>query len=149
MWTCPDCRHQFVNIHQSHSCGVYTVEDFLHGKPPACIALFHHFIDTYRTIGPLTLHPVKTRVALMTSMRFCAVNQIGKNHITGHLVLVNPYKNASCFFKIDNLNDRFFVHHFKLYQPADINSELLHYMKEAYDVGNRHHIKRRTTNNKH
>lgn len=142
MWTCPDCGHQFVNTNQSHSCGSYTLEDFLKDKSPTAIALFNHFIGTYRKIGPLTLHPVKTRVALMTSMRFCAINKIAKDHINGHLVLVTPYENASCFYKMDNLNNRFFVHHFRLYRPSDVNAALIKHMKEAYEVGNRKHIKK-------
>lgn len=33
LWTCPKCGRQFTNRNQSHSCGRYTVEDFLKGKP--------------------------------------------------------------------------------------------------------------------
>jgi len=53
MWTCPKCHHQFYNKKQSHSCGSYTVEDFLTGKPDHTIALFHAFIDIYKQIGPI------------------------------------------------------------------------------------------------
>lgn len=81
MWTCPNCGHQFFNKNQSHSCGNYTVSDFLTGKSMHGIELFNAFLDEYRKIGVFDLHPVKTRVALLTKMRFCAVNKIASDHI--------------------------------------------------------------------
>jgi hypothetical protein len=140
MWTCPKCQHQFYNKNQSHSCGGYTVEDFLRGKPAASIALFHFFLDEYRRIGPFELHPVKTRVALLTQMRFCSVNKVGKNYIDIHLVLTQPFDGTTCFYKIDNLANRFFVHHARLHARPDISDELRKYMAMAYEVGNRVHI---------
>src|ERR1700756_5149731 len=115
MWTCPSCGYQFYNKKQSHSCGQYTVADFLSGKTEHSIELFHHFINVYKTIGPFDLHPVKTRVALLTQMRFCSINKIGKDYIDVHLVLTQPFDDTLCFYKIDNLANRFFVHHFRLY----------------------------------
>jgi hypothetical protein len=140
MWTCPKCNHQFYNKNQSHSCGIYTVDDFLAGKPEGSIMLFHTFINAYRQIGAFELHPVKTRVALLTKMRFCAVNKIGRDYIDVHLVLTQPFDNTLCFYKIDNLANRFFVHHFRLYSITDITNELKKYMDMAYEVGERAHI---------
>lgn len=140
MWTCPKCNHQFFNKNQSHSCGNYTVDDFLEGKPAESVALFHAFLDEYRKIGPFQLHPVKTRVALLTKMRFCSVNKIGPDHIDIHLVLTEPFEHTLCFYKIDNLANRFFVHHARLYDAEDISAELIYYMTMAYEVGNRAHI---------
>ena len=39
MWTCPKCGYQFINRNQSHSCGNYTVADFLKDKPDKTIDL--------------------------------------------------------------------------------------------------------------
>ena len=143
MWTCPKCKHQFFNKNQSHSCGGYTVNDFLRGKPAKSIELFNSFLSEYRRIGLFELHPVKTRVALLTKMRFCAINKIGADHIDIHLVLTSLFKDASCFCKIDNLANRFFVHHVRLYDNDDITDELKKYMTMAYEVGNRVHVKQK------
>ena len=141
MWTCPKCRHQFYNKNQSHSCGSYTVDDFLKGRPAESIWLFESFLDAYRRIGPFDLHPVKTRVALLTQMRFCSINKIGSNYIDIHLVLVQPFADAACFYKIDNLGDRFFVHHARLCKESDITSaELTKFMEMAYQTGLRLHV---------
>ena len=105
------------------------------------IALFDHFIAEYRKIGKFELHPVKTRVALLTKMRFCSINRIGEDCIDVHFVLTKPYKDNSCFRKIDNLANRFFVHHARLHNKSDVNAEMKKYMKLAYDVGNRKHVR--------
>jgi hypothetical protein len=141
MWTCPKCGHKFVNRNQSHSCGHYTVEDFLRGKSDLAKKLFNDFLSSYRTIGPFELHPVKTRVALLTKMRFCSINKIGQDYIDCHLVLREPYKDAPCFHKIDNLADKFFIHHFRIRSKKEINAGLKRYMRLAYEVGERKHVK--------
>jgi len=141
MWTCPKCGHQFYNKNQSHSCGRYTVDDFLIGKSESAVDLFNFFLSEYKKIGEFQLHPVKTRVALLTKMRFCSINKIGKDYLEIHLVLTAPHNNDSCFYRIDNLANRFFVHHMKIYSREDITDELRGYMKLAFDIGNREHIK--------
>jgi hypothetical protein len=140
MWTCPKCKHKFYNKNQSHSCGSYTVDNFLKGKTEKAIDLFNCFLAEYKKIGDFELHPVKTRVALLTKMRFCAINKLGKDFMDVHFVFTKPYNDNSCFLRIDNLADRFFIHHLKVYDKADINSEVKKYMKLAYDIGNRKHI---------
>jgi hypothetical protein len=51
-----------------------------------------------------------------------------------------------CFYKIDNLANRFFVHHARLYQPEDVTGELRKYMAMAYETGNRAHVVKKKTN---
>lgn len=141
MWTCPRCGHQFYNNNQSHSCGGYTVDDFLKGKSAHSVDLFNTFLEEYRKIGPFQLHPVKTRVALLTQMRFCAINKIGSDYISIHLVLTQPFEHTLCFYKIENLANRFFVHYARLYDHEDFTAELNYFMALAYEVGNRGHIR--------
>jgi hypothetical protein len=140
MWTCPKCQHQFYNKNQSHSCGSYNVDDFLRGKTAKSVELFYFFLDEYKKIGPFELHPVKTRVALLTKMRFCSINKVAADHIDIHLVLTQLFEDTFCFYKVDNLANRFFVHHAHLYSEDDITDELKKYMAMAYEVGNRAHI---------
>ena len=147
MWTCPKCHHQFYNKNQSHSCVNYTVDDFIAGKPEKSAELFNFFLEEYRKIGPFELDPVKTRVALLTKMRFCAINKIAADYIDIHLVLTSLFANTLCFYKIDNLANRFFVHHARLFYKDDITDELKKYMTLAYEVGNRTHIQAKKTGN--
>jgi len=140
MWTCPRCRQNFVHRNQSHSCGRFTVKQFLEGKPGKAVALFRYFLAEYRKIGRFELHPVKTRIALLTEMRFCAINKIGSDFIDVHLVLTEPHPN-DCFRRIENLANRFFIHHFRIRCKSDMTDDIRRCMKLAYKVGRREHIK--------
>lgn len=140
MWTCPKCKHKFFNKNQSHSCGSYTIADFLTGKKEKAIDLFNYFLAEYKKIGEFELHPVKTRVALLTKMRFCSINRIGEDYIDVHFVFTKSYDENTCFYKIENLSNRFFLHHFKMYSKTDIDQELKNYMNLAYGIGNRIHL---------
>lgn len=143
MWTCPKCGHKFYNRNQPHSCGKYSVDNFLEGKTEKAKDLFNYFLLVYKRIGDFELHPVKTRVALLTKMRFCSINKIGKDYIDVHFVLTEPYNDNLCFHRIDNLADKFFVHHLKIFNRSDINGEIRKFMKLAYNIGNRQHIERK------
>ncbi len=145
MWTCPKCKHKFCNRNQSHSCGNYSVEGFLERKSQKAIALFKYFLSEYRKIGDFELDPVKTRVALVSRMRFSSVNRIGKDFIDVHFVLVQQYPEARCFQRIENIGNRFFVHHLRIRDKADLNAEIKKYMKLAYAVGKREHLRGRQT----
>lgn len=144
MWICLNCGHKFYNKNQSHSCGNYSVDSFLQGKTERSVDLFHYFIAQYREIGPFELHPVKTRVALLTKMRFCSVNKLGNDFIAVHFVLTRPYDGKVRFHRIENLGDRFFVHHLKIFNRTDLDTEVKKVMQLAYDTGNRRHISRKS-----
>jgi hypothetical protein len=146
MWTCPKCKHKFYNKNQSHSCGNYTVDDFLRGKTEKAISLFNHFLAEYRKLGGFELHPVKTRVALLTKMRFCSINKIGKDFIDVHFVMTESHHDNLCFYRIENLGNRFFVHHLKIHDKADVTGEVKKFMKLARDTGNRKHVDNKETN---
>ena len=139
MWVCPQCKHKFYNTNQSHSCGQYSIDGFLQGRTEHSIRLFGLFLDKYRQIGPYELHPVKTRVALLTKMRFASINKLATDHLDGHLVLTEAYDDQ-IFYKIDNLNERFFVHHFRIYNSGDLNKNFQKYMALAYKIGQREHV---------
>jgi hypothetical protein len=141
MWTCPKCKQRFYNKNQWHSCGRFSVNDFLSGKTSKAVDLFNSFLEKYKEIGEFELHPVKTRVTLLTLMRFASVNKLGQDHLDAHLVLTAPSDNPDLFFKVENLNNRFFVHHFRIHEPEEITPELFRAMKKAYAVGLRNHVK--------
>jgi ABC-type ATPase with predicted acetyltransferase domain len=62
LWRCPKCGRWFANRHQEHSCGSYSVEDFLRGKSPAAVALFQRFVELVQSCGDVLIAPAKTRV---------------------------------------------------------------------------------------
>ena len=41
-----------------------TIQDFLNGKSDHTKSLFNHFVNEYRKIGLVTLHPAKTMIGI-------------------------------------------------------------------------------------
>ncbi len=135
MWTCPKCQQQFVNTNQWHSCNQNTVSNFLEGKSKKSLELYHLLMEAFSQFGPFELHPAKTRIALNNRMRFAAINRLGKDFLTGHLVLDQRQEQATCFFRIDSVTKKAHVHHFKIFDRKDLNAELLAFMKMTYQLG--------------
>ncbi len=142
MWTCPKCGHRFVQKNLWHSCGNYTVADFLKGKPEPSVRLFHYFLKEYDKIGPITLDPVKTRVAFMVDVRFGSVHRIGRNFIAGGFWLTRRRRHRT-IYRVEELGPRCFLHHFRLHKPEDIDAAFRRLMALAYRVGKREHLQTR------
>src|SRR5260370_27722568 len=62
LWTCPRCRRQFANRNQAHSCGEFTVEQLLDGKPLEIVELYERLADFIRRCGEVVVAPTKNRV---------------------------------------------------------------------------------------
>jgi hypothetical protein len=115
-----------------------TLEDFLNGKAPLTLALFHHFVKEYKQVGKVTLHPAKTMIGIATSRkRIAYITQLGKNFIHVVFAFEKPYPENLCFQKIAQVpgDAKQFNHHFRMYAKEDVNKEVLKFMTLAYKLG--------------
>ena len=136
MWTCPRCLAKFVTRNLPHSCVVTTVEDFFAARAPGGVALARAFIAEVEKLGPLTLHPVKTRIALMVDVRFAAINRISATSIRGHFWLRARHASRR-FERIEPLGSRDWLYHFIVDAQRPIDAELRRFMRMAYANGRR------------
>ena len=136
MWTCPKCNAEFVQKNLSHSCGRFMVEEFLAGKSERAVQLFWFFVDEWKPIGNIKLHPVKTSVSIMNTVRFARVNRVKRNSIVCHLWLKEKVESAK-FFRIEKLLPSNYIHHFEITDESFIDEEFRGFMKMAYNVGRR------------
>jgi hypothetical protein len=135
MWTCPVCSQQFVKNNQSHSCKDKTLQDFLNGKSVHTLELFNYFIEQYKLMGGISVHPTKSMIAIASKTRFAYITQLGRDFI--HIVF--PFKQAYddnlCFIKIKPVpGSDDYNHHFRMYLKEDLNEEIRKYMKLAYKL---------------
>lgn len=136
MWTCPQCQQKFVNTNQVHSCKDTVLEDFFYKKSTETVSLFWAFVDAYRQIGRVSIHPTKTMIAIAAKTRIAYVIKLGKNFVDVVLPFERPYTDNLCFRKIAQVpGQQQYNHHIRLMQPEDINAEVKKYMKLAYDGG--------------
>ncbi len=122
-----------------------TPDDFLNGKSPHTLALFNHFVEEYKQIGKVTLHPAKTMIGIATSRkRIAYITQLGKDFIHVVFPFEKPYPENLCFQKIAQVpvpigrqagDAKQFNHHFRMYVKEDVNKEVQKFMTLAYKLG--------------
>jgi hypothetical protein len=136
MWTCPLCHQQFVNSNQSHSCGDKVLSDFLDGKTEHTVSLFWYFVQQYHQIGEVTIHPTKSMIAFAATTRIAYITRLGKDFVDVVFPFTQPYNDNLCFHKIAQVpGSQQYNHHFRMCSKEDINEEVQHYMKLAYEGG--------------
>lgn len=112
------------------------IDDFLNGKSEHTKNLYRHFINEYRKIGVITLHPAKTMVGLVNDKKRIAwITQFGKNFIHIVFPFIKPYPDNLCFQKIAQVpgDPHQFNHHFRMLYNEDVNEEIKYFMKIAYE----------------
>ena len=136
MWTCTLCDQQFVKSNQAHSCNDKVLADFFKNKPESTIALFWNFVEQYRKIGNITVHPTKSMIAIAGKTRIAYVTQLGKSFVDIVFPFKESYEDNLCFHKIAQVpGSQQFNHHFRMLSADDINEEVQSFMKLAYDQG--------------
>ena len=142
LWRCPRCDRQFANRNQTHTCGLHSLESHFVGKPPAIRALFDELVGVLEACGPVTVLPEKTRIAFQVRMSFAQVTP-KRGWIDGHLVLAERLDSPAAdrrFRKIETFSPRNHVHHFRLFDPRDLDPQFRAWLKEAYAVGEQRHL---------
>ena len=142
LWTCPACGRPFANTNQPHSCGHYTVEQFLTGRSDQERALYDAFSTAVHACGDVTAAPAKTRVGFQARMIFASVNRLKKNALHAHVVLTRELRSQR-FDKVEELTARCFVHHFVVRSKAEIDDEVRSWLAEAYETGEQKQLKKK------
>ena len=115
-----------------------TLNAFLLGKSNHTLALFHHFVDEFKKIGNITIHPAKTMIGIATPRkRIAYITQLGKNFIHVVFPFEQLYPDNLCFQKIANVpgDAKQFNHHFRMLAKEDVNKEVKEFMRLAFELG--------------
>jgi hypothetical protein len=113
-----------------------TIQDFLKGKTDRTLELYHHFINEYKKLGAVTLHPAKTMIGIANDKkRIVWITQLGKNFIHVVFPFKQPFPDNLCFQKIAQVpgDAHQFNHHFRMYYTEDVNDEVKKFMKMALE----------------
>ncbi|MEJ1241606.1 DUF5655 domain-containing protein [Chryseolinea sp. T2] len=115
-----------------------SLEEFIAGKPVETVTLFHYFVDQFSKFGSVKAIPAKTMIGIATPRkRIAYVTRIGKDFVHIVIPFEQPYTDNLCFEKIAQVpgDAHQFNHHLRIKRKQDINSEVLRFMKMAYDHG--------------
>ncbi len=73
MWACPRCGRAFANRNQAHACApLGDLDRHFARASPAVRAAFDRVLAVVSGLGPVTVLPEKTRIALQVRMSFAA-----------------------------------------------------------------------------
>ncbi len=133
LWQCPKCGRRFVTANLWHSCVVYTVEDHLSRVPKGIGELYRGFEAMVRSIGPIEVAPVKTRIAFMTRMRFAGA-RVQRRALEVAFLLTRRVESAR-FARVEQFGPRSFGYYVKIRRAEELDDELREWLVEAYDVG--------------
>ena len=126
MWTCPRCGREFANRNQAHSCAPLTTLDaHFAGTDPVVRAVFDRILGE---LGPVTVLPEKTRIALAVRMSFAAF--VPRRHwLDGHLVLAREARHPR-IRRVQTFSRRNIVHEFRLSEEAHVDPEFVALLHE-------------------
>jgi hypothetical protein len=141
LWTCPKCNRQFVTPNMPHSCGKFSVEQFLAGKSEHAVALYQRFAELINHCGSVQIAPAKTRVGFQVRMIFAAINKLNDNGLHAHVVLTRQLKSPR-FKRIEMMYRKCYVHHFVIETIDELDDEVKSWLQEAYEVGTQKHLMR-------
>lgn len=139
LWTCSACGRSFVTRNMNHSCGRWTVEDSLAGRPPQVRALFDAVPTVVSAFGPVTLVPYRDRVAFMDRVRFAGVRPRSR-WLDVDFWLPRRVESPR-LRKVETLSPYAHIHLVRISSIEDLDSELIGWLREAHAVGRQEHLR--------
>jgi hypothetical protein len=139
LWTCDKCGRPFANRNQTHSCGRFTVDEFLVGKSQKAVELFKKFAGVVEQFDDVIAAPAKSRVGFQVRMIFASVNRLNDDGLTAHVVLARRNEHPR-FTKVESISPRNHVHHFIIRDAKEIDDEVRDWLREAHSVGKQDHL---------
>jgi hypothetical protein len=143
LWACPTCGRTFANRNQTHTCATLTdLDGHFAGKQPTVRATFDRIVEVVSALGPVSVLPEKTRIALHVRMSFAAFTP-RLRWLDGHLVLARRIDSRR-FRRIETYSARNILHAFRLTEPVEVDDEFAGWLAEAYRVGEQRHLRKVT-----
>jgi hypothetical protein len=140
MWRCPACGRSFANRNQTHTCArLRALDAHFAGCADSVRDTFSHILEIVEGLGPVTVLPEQTRIALQVRMSFAALTP-RRTWLTGHLVLARRVDSPR-FTRIEVYSPRNVLHAFRLDSPDQVDDEFAGWLAEAYEVGEQRHLR--------
>jgi len=143
LWKCEKCGRPFANRNQTHSCGRFTVTEFLEGKSPYAVDLYYSFAAAIERLPDVITAPAKTRVGFQVGMIFASVNRLNDDGLAAHVLFARRLDRPR-FTKVESISPLNHVHHFILHDAGEVDAEVDAWLREAHAVGKQEHLRKRS-----
>nr|WP_236676259.1 DUF5655 domain-containing protein [Chryseolinea lacunae] len=109
----------------------------MYNKSEHTLALFRYFVEQYQKIGPVTVHPTKSMIALAAKTRIAYITRLGRDFVDVVFPFPKPYEDNLCFTRIAQVpGTSQYNHHLRLSSVEDVNAEVRKFMKMAFAQAN-------------
>ena len=133
MWKCPNCKNEFVNKNQYHSCGQHSLAALFDGKPDSIQELFDRLRNMMGSCGPVKVLPYRDRVGFMVRVRFAAAVP-KRRWLDVGLWLPRRIEHPK-FHKIQTINPNANVHLLRLTEVDQLDAQVAAWIRQAYALG--------------
>ena len=133
LWKCPNCGRRFANRNQWHSCVSYSVDDHFRGKPAALKETFDFLLQKVGEFGHVRVDAVKTSINIAAKSHFAGV-QVLKTSLKLGFMYDRPLDDKR-ILSSQQLSDTNWSHTVSLAQKADVDAQLLDWLRHAYSLG--------------
>lgn len=134
-WTCPNCKKEFRNKNQAHSCARIDLKDHLKNKSPQVIATFDKLMRELDKFGEITLNPVKTSIQVKTGATFLSIKP-KKECVEIEFQLGEEVDKFPVYRNIRISKNR--VLHFAILKgPQEVNAQLVSWLKKSHELVNK------------
>jgi hypothetical protein len=141
MWTCARCGRAFANRNQTHTCvPLGELERHFERTLPHVRLTFDRIVEAVEELGPVTVLPEKSRIALQVRMSFAAFTPRTR-WLNGHLVLARAIDSPR-FLRVETYSPHNVLHTFRLGSPDQVDDEFASWLAEAYAVGQQRRLRR-------
>ncbi|NIO48435.1 MAG: hypothetical protein GTN73_03200 [Candidatus Aminicenantes bacterium] len=131
-WTCPNCKKEFRNKNQVHSCAKVDLEDHLKNKSPQVIATFDKLMRELGKFGEITLNPVITSVQVRAGATFLSVKP--KKECMEIEFQLSDEVNKLPIYKNIRISRNRVLHFAILKGPQEVNTQLINWLKKSYEL---------------
>jgi len=129
-WQCPDCGRRFRHRTREHSCSLTSLDTHLQRTSPQVRDAFQAIERVLESLGPFHIVPLKTMIVFSTITSFAGVT-FTKARLDLGFFLTHHLRHAR-IHKVERLSPRKFAHHIHVFAAAQVDSEIAHWLREAY-----------------
>jgi len=134
-WICPNCKKEFKNKNQAHSCTKVDLKEHLKNKSPQVKATFDKLMRELGKLGKITINPVKTSIQVKATATFLSI--IPKKDYMEIEFQLGSERDELPVYKNFRISKNRVLHFAILKGPQEVNTKLMNWLKKSYELVNK------------
>ena len=133
MWRCPECKAEFKNQSQWHSCLRKDIQSHFKGKPDDFVLIFDEIVKVLEKLGDFSLRSVSSAIIFKRASGFAAI-KTQKAALVFEWMTNRLIDDDERILKTLQVSKNRWAHIVKIARKAEFDASLKQYLREAYKV---------------